>query len=136
LEDHFVAGMRQDHRATWGKLAPEALGTLIHLKISSSGDDTGFIDRSLVARGAKRLVAGRVPYLSAGSVLAESNLVATLSRRVAEAMVRASRSTLQVGELPVTSPRVRTSMVWPRRLDDVAAHRWLRELIVSVCRTR
>src|SRR5205809_6119088 len=61
-------------------------------------------------------------------------MVATLSRRVAEAMVRESESTLQLRELPLTSPTVRTSMLWHRRLDGSAAHRWLRELIVSVCR--
>src|SRR5439155_1207329 len=71
---------------------------------------------------------------AAGVVLGRSDMVATLSRRVAEAMVRDSASTLQIRELPLTSPTVRTSMLWHRRLDGSAAHRWLRELIVSVCR--
>jgi DNA-binding transcriptional LysR family regulator len=133
LEDRFVAVMRQGHEAGRGRLSPAAFGALAHVEISSSGDDTGFIDRSLVMRGAKRRVAARLPYLSAGVVLAESNMVATLSRRVADAMVRASRSTLQLRELPLTSPTVRTSMVWHRRLEGSPAHRWLRDLIVSVC---
>jgi len=134
LEDRFVAVMRRGHPAGRGKLSAEVFGALAHIEISSSGDDTGFLDRSLVSRGARRRIAVRLPYLSAGVVLGASNMVATLSRRVAEAMVRESESTLQLRELPFTSPTVRTSMLWHRRLDGSAAHRWLRELIVSVCR--
>jgi len=57
-------------------------------------------------------------------------MVATLSRRVAEVMVRGSA--LQLRDLPFRSPTVRTSLLWHRRLEGSPAHRWLRELIVSV----
>ncbi len=117
LEDRFVAVMRQGH--------PAGRGT-------SSGDDTGFIDRSLATGGTKRRIALRLPYLSAGAVLGQSDMVATLSRRVAEAMVRGSA--LQLRDLPFRSPTVRTALVWHRRLDGSPAHRWLRELVVSVSR--
>src|SRR5213594_3907717 len=112
LEDRFVAVMRRGHPAGRGKLSAEAFGALPHIEISSSGDDTGFLDRSLLARGARRRIAARLPYLSAGVVLGRSDMAATLSRRVAEAMVRDSASTLQIRELPFTSPTVRTSMLW------------------------
>jgi DNA-binding transcriptional LysR family regulator len=133
LEDRFVAVMRRGHPAGRAKLSVDAFGALPHIEISSSGDDTGFLDRSVVARGGRRRIAVRLPYLSSGMVLGQSNMVATLSRRVAEAMVRESASTLHFRELPFTSPTVRTSMLWHHRLDDSAAHRWLRELILSVC---
>jgi DNA-binding transcriptional LysR family regulator len=132
LEDRFVAVMRRGHPAVREKLSPETFGALPHLEISSSGDDTGFIDRSLVSRGARRRVAVRLPYLSAGAVLGQSNMVATLSRRVAEVMVRGTR--LQIRDLPFTSPTVRMSMVWHRRFEGSTAHRWLRDVIASVCR--
>jgi len=132
LEDRFVAVMRKGHPAARAKLSTETFGALQHLEISSSGDDTGFIDRSLMTRGARRRVAVRLPYLSAGVVLGQSNMVATLSRRIADTMVQGGK--LQIRDLPFTSPTVRTSMVWHRRLEDSAAHRWLRELITSVCR--
>jgi len=134
LEDRFVAVMRRGHAAGRGKLSAETFVALAHLEISSSGDDTGFIERSLGHRGPRRRIAMRVPYLAAGAVLAESNMVATLSRRVAEALVRASGSALQLRDLPVTSPVVRTSMAWPRRLDGTPAHRWLRDVIMGVCK--
>ncbi len=134
LEDRFVAVMRRGHAAGRGKLSAAGFGALAHLEISSSGDDTGFIDRSLATRGARRRIAVRLPFLSAGVVLGQSDLVTTLSRRVADVMIRGSASALQVRELPFTSPKVRSTMLWHRRLDGSPAHRWLRDLLLAVCR--
>jgi DNA-binding transcriptional LysR family regulator len=132
LEDEFVAVMRRGHPAGRGRLTASAFGGLRHVDISSSGDDTGFIDRSLATQGSKRHIALRLPYLSAGRVLAKSDVVATLTRRVAEAL--AQQAALELRELPFTSPPVRAYLLWHRRLDGQPAHRWLREVIVSVSR--
>jgi DNA-binding transcriptional LysR family regulator len=132
LEDEFVAVMRPGHPAARQRLTLSTFGALGHVDISSSGDDTGFIDRSLATRGAKRQIALRLPYLAAGPVLAKLDLVATLSRRVAEALVRGTP--LELRALPFASPPVRISLLWHRRLDGSPAHRWLRELLVSVGR--
>jgi DNA-binding transcriptional LysR family regulator len=132
LEDEFVAVMRRGHPAGRGRLSASAFAGLRHVDISSSGDDTGFIDRSLATRGSQRQIALRIPYLSAGPVLAKLDVAATLSRRVAEAVVRGAG--LELDDLPFASPPVRTSRAWHRRLDGSPAHRWLRELIASVSR--
>lgn len=130
LEDEFVAVMRRSHPAGRRPLSTASFGALRHAAISSSGDDTGFIDRSLATHGTKRQIELRLPYLSAGSVLAKSDFVATLSRRVARALTR--DATLELRELPFGSPSVHTSLLWHRRFDGHPAHRWLRGLIVSV----
>jgi DNA-binding transcriptional LysR family regulator len=110
----------------------QGFGTLPHVAISSTGDDTGFIDRSLAAARAGRRVAVRLSYLSAATVLGQSDMVATLCRRVAEAMIQTAA--LQLRDLPFPSPTARTSMLWHRRLESSPAHRWLRDLIVAVTR--
>jgi len=130
LEDEFVAVMRRTHPAGRRPLSTAAFGALRHAAISSSGDDTGFIDRSLATHGTKRRIELRLPYLSAGSVLAKSDFVATLSRRIARALTR--EAALELRELPFRSPSVHTSLLWHRRFDGHSAHRWLRDLIVSV----
>ena len=130
LQDEFVAVMRRTHPAGRRPLSTAAFGALRHAAISSSGDDTGFIDRSLATHGTKRRIELRLPYLSAGSVLAKSDFVATLSRRVARALTR--EAALELRELPFRSPSVHTSLLWHRRFDGHSAHRWLRDLIVSV----
>jgi DNA-binding transcriptional LysR family regulator len=132
LEDRFVTVMRRRHPAGRGNLSAEMFAGLSHLAISSSGEDTSFIDRSLGARGLKRRIALRAPYLSAGAILAESDLVATLSRRVAEQFVRTHA--LQSRELPVKSPIVRTAILWHRTLENHPAHRWVRDVIAAVSR--
>ena len=133
LEDPFVLVMRRGHPASRRKLSAAAFAALPHLEISSSGEDTGFIDRWLVASGLVRRIGLRAPYLSAGPILVQSDMVATLSRRIAQEFVR--NHPLQIREPPYDSPRVRTVMLWHRRLDRHPAHRWLRDVILSVSKS-
>ncbi len=130
LEDPFVMVMRRDHPASRRKLSATAFAALPHLEISSSHEDIGFIDRWLAQRGVVRSIALRAPYLSAAPILVQSDLVATLSRRTAQEFVR--NHLLQLCKPPYESPLVRTTMLWHRRLDRHPAHRWLRDIIVSV----
>jgi DNA-binding transcriptional LysR family regulator len=118
--------LRRGHPGARRPLTAEALAQLPELEISSSGDDTGFLDRWLGARGLARRVAHRAPYLSAASLLAETDLVAIMRRQVAEALV--TNHGLRTVELPCPSPEVVTAMLWHRRLDAHPAHRWLREV--------
>ncbi len=131
LEDRFVLAMREDHPAMRRKLNAASFAALLHLEISSSGEDTGFIDAWLKREKLSRRIAHRAPYLSAARILAQSNMVATLSSRIAEAFVEAAG--LRIAELPCRSPRVTLAMVWHRRLENQPAHRWLRGLLAQVC---
>jgi DNA-binding transcriptional LysR family regulator len=67
------------------------------------------------------------------SVLVQSDFVATLSRRIAQEFVR--NHPLEIRQPPYESPRVRTTMLWHRRLARHPAHRWLREIIVSLAKS-
>jgi DNA-binding transcriptional LysR family regulator len=133
LEDPFVMVMRRGHPASRHKLSAAAFAALPHLEISSSREDTGFIDRWLAERGFVRRIALWAPYLSAAPILVQSDLVATLSHRIAQEFVR--NHPLQIREPPYDSPRVRTVMLWHRRLDRHPAHRWLRDVILSVTKS-
>jgi DNA-binding transcriptional LysR family regulator len=133
LEDPFVMVMRRGHPASRRKLTPAAFAALPHLEISSSREDTGFIDRWLGERGLARSIALRAPYLSAAPILVQSDLVATLSRRIAQEFVR--NHPLQIGKPPYDSPNVRTAMLWHRRVERHPAHSWLREVVLSVSKT-
>jgi DNA-binding transcriptional LysR family regulator len=77
LEYPFVMVVRRGHPAIRRKLSPAAFATLPHLEISSSGEDTGFIDRWLTEHKCERRIALRTPYLSAATVLVQSDFVAT-----------------------------------------------------------
>ncbi|TMA79385.1 MAG: LysR family transcriptional regulator [Deltaproteobacteria bacterium] len=131
LEDPFVMVMRRGHPASRRKLSAAAFAALPHLEISSTHEDTTFIDRWLAQEGLARRIALRAPYISAASLLTDSDLVATLSCRFAQHFVR-DHPLLQVCKPPYKSPCVRTVMLWHRRLDRHPAHRWLRDVIVAV----
>jgi DNA-binding transcriptional LysR family regulator len=133
LEDPFVMVMRRGHPASRRKLAAADVAALPHLEISSSREDTGFIDRWLGESGTARRIALRAPFLSAASILVQSDLVATLTRRIAQEFVR--NHPLQICTPPYESPTARTLMLWHRRLDRHPAHRWLRDVVQSVTKS-
>ncbi|HEX4712918.1 LysR family transcriptional regulator [Phenylobacterium sp.] len=132
LEDPFVLVTRCGHPAGRRKLSAEVLAELPYLEISSSGEDAAFLDRWLDERGLTRRIIVRAPYLSACKIVANCDLVAVFSRRLARAFVR--DHPLEFHEPDFDSPKVRTSMLWHRRLDHHPAHRWLRDRVTSTCR--
>jgi len=133
FEDPFVMVMRRGHPASGRKLTAKAVAALPHLDISSSREDTSFKDRWLAEHGLARRIALRAPYLSAAAILVQSDLVVTLSRRIAQEFVR--NHPLVICKPPYDSPLVRTVMLWHRRLDRHPAHRWLRDVVLSVAKS-
>jgi len=133
IEDRFVAVLRSGHPALRKKLTAASLAELQHLGISSSPEDLTFLDEFLKARNSARFVASDVPYLSAGAVLVQSNLVAILGRKLAMEFRRAYP--IEIRELPFEAPFLHSVMSWHRRFDDVPAHRWLRGTIVGAATT-
>lgn len=130
LEDEYVVLLSNDHPATADpELSVEGFAALPHIGITSSGDDTHFIDDALAERGLARFVSMRVPLHSLVSVLIGSNAVAVIPRRVAMELV--AISPVAARPLPFRSPRFTLSMIWHRRLDNHPAHHWLRNLLRS-----
>ncbi len=130
LEDRFVAVVRRGHpMAAGGVLTLEGLARTPHLRISSSLNNVDFIAGELEARGLARTVGAEAPYLSAGPVLMQSDMLAVMGRRVAEAFAQAHPVAMLA--LPVPSPPARSYLVWHSRFDDDEGHRWLRDLVAS-----
>jgi DNA-binding transcriptional LysR family regulator len=134
LEDSFVVAMRRNHPALRRPLTLETLAGLPHLEISSSGEDPSFVDQRLDARGLSRNITHRAPRLSAAAILAATDMVAVLSRRLAEHWKRTYG--LSSCELPFASPTIRIGMLWHRRFDGQPAHRWLRGVIQQAAATQ
>ena len=47
----------------------------------------------------------------------------------------AATSGLESFELPVSTPEIMISAMWHPRMDADPAHRWLRDTVMSVCRS-
>jgi DNA-binding transcriptional LysR family regulator len=127
-DDDYVALLDKDHpAATEPSLSAERLAEIPHVVITSSGDDTSFVDKALENLGLARKVATRVPFLSIVLMLVGADRLAILPRRAANGL--ALVCPLVVKELPFASPRIALSMIWHRRLDNQPAQRWLRSMI-------
>jgi DNA-binding transcriptional LysR family regulator len=133
MDDDYVVLLDAAHRAAAGSEFPaESLAEFPHIAITSAGDDTSFVDEALEARGLTRKIAVRVPFLSVVLMLVNTDRLAVVPRRVAVSL--ASVCHLTVRELPFHSPRIGLSMIWHRRVDNLAAHRWLRDVIKAASR--
>jgi DNA-binding transcriptional LysR family regulator len=130
LEDEYVAIIASDHPAAEDpELSIEQFAALPHIAITSSGDDTNFIDDALADRGLVRFIPAKLPLHSLVPVLISSGALAVMPRRAAADLV--SICPLVMRPLPFPSPRVGLSMIWHRRLDNHPAHRWLRGTLRS-----
>jgi DNA-binding transcriptional LysR family regulator len=128
MDDDYVAVIDKAHPvADEPVLSTERLARIPHIVVTSSGDDTRFVDDALEEHGLARKIAIRVPFLSIVLMLVGSDRLAVVPRRVADSLARICP--LVVKELPFPSPRIALSMIWHRRLDNHAAHRWLRDRI-------
>jgi DNA-binding transcriptional LysR family regulator len=117
LDDEYVVILSDNHRmAKQPDMTIEEFAALPHIGITSSGDDTNFIDDALADRGLSRFMPAKVPLHSLVPVLVNS-LIAICP--------------LVMRPLPFPSPRVGLSMIWHRRLDNHPAHRWLRGTLRS-----
>jgi DNA-binding transcriptional LysR family regulator len=126
MDDDYVAVMDKAHPvADEPVLSIQRVAQIPH--ISSSGDDTGFVDEALEAQSLTRKIAISVPLLSIVLMLVGSDRLAVIPRRVANGLAQVCP--LVVKELPFPSPRIALSMIWHRRLDNHAAHHWLRDRI-------
>jgi DNA-binding transcriptional LysR family regulator len=128
MDDDYVAVADKAHPvADEPVLSIERIAQIPHIVVSSSGDDTGFVDDVLEQHSLKRNIAIRVPFVSIVLMLVGSDRLAVIPRRVANSLAQVCP--LIVKELPFPSPRIALSMIWHRRTDNHAAHRWLRDRI-------
>jgi len=129
MEDGYVAVTRRGHPMAQHRMDLATFAALPHLEISSSGDDLGFVSAEMEARGLARSIAAEAPYLSAGAILTQSDMVAVMGRQIAEEFSRVHA--IELTPLPFPSPPVTSVMVWHSRFDDHPAHKWLRDSVLS-----
>lgn len=133
LHDRFVVLMRRGHPAAApGALTLATLADFPHLIVSSSGEAVEFVDEKLAEANLSRCITLRAPLLATSAALLQSDMIAVISERSAREFSRLA--SLAVQPLPFASPHMTTAMLWHRRVGNVPAHRWLRDLVVRVAR--
>jgi DNA-binding transcriptional LysR family regulator len=127
MDDDYVALLDKAHPTNEAVMSIERFAQIPHIVLSSSEDDSGFVGDVLETHGLARRIAIRAPLLSVVLMLIGSDRLVVVPRRVANGLAKICP--LVVKELPFPSPRIALWMIWHRRLDNHAAHRWLRDTI-------
>ena len=132
--DRFVAAARAEHPLLRdGEPSVERYAEADHVITSRRGRETGPVDAALAEMGLKREVRVIVPsFRAALAIAAESDLIALVPASYFQSPQQLGG--LRCFELPVTVPPITISQLWHPRLDRDPAHRWLRGLLLAVCR--
>jgi DNA-binding transcriptional LysR family regulator len=130
FEEEFVCVCRQNHAAVQQSLTLEQYLNAAHLLVSLREDRTGRIDQILANQNLQRRIALTIPhFLLAGFILARTDLLAALPKRLAQ--VWTEFLPLQLLPLPMQVPGFALSMLWHSKNHNEAGHQWLRSLCMA-----
>ena len=140
FRDGFVGVARVGHPLLSSPgVTPERYAACNHVVASRNDDFAGPVDDALQELGLSRAIRVVVPgYPDAMRIARHSDLVALVPRSCLGnrlASDHAATSGLESFDLPVPAPEIMISAMWHPRLDADPAHRWLRDTVMSVCRT-
>ncbi|HEY0211147.1 LysR family transcriptional regulator [Acerihabitans sp.] len=140
FRDRFVGVVKKGHPLALDReVTARPYAACGHVVASRRGRLTGPVDEALAEVGLKRTIAAAVPsFHTALAVAQASDLVALVpaSFLINQPVIDGNRAiaTLYAFELPVKTPGITVSQMWHPRSEVDPAHRWLRQLVLNVCR--
>ncbi|WP_213989898.1 LysR family transcriptional regulator [Sodalis sp. dw_96] len=140
FRDRFVGIVRKGHPIVLEReVTARQYVSYGHVVASRRGRISGPVDEALAELGLERKIAAVVPSFPAALAVAQaSDLVALVpaSFLIHQPLVNGdgSTATLCAFELPVKTGTITVSQMWHPRSEVDPAHRWLRQLVLSVCR--
>lgn len=148
FRDRFIGVVRKDHPLEREhEVSVARYMAFGHVVASRRGRTRGPVDDALAALGVERTIVAIVPSFHAALAVARaSDLIALLpasflgsqaddGESTQSAVSVLSRSTYAF-ELPVTTDKITVSQMWHPRVEVDPVHRWLRQLVLNVCRQR
>lgn len=128
---YLVVADRNNRQVEGPSLSIEDFVNLPH--VACADVDSDWIDAALAKRGLKRRVIISVQYSQAViPAILDTDLIAVLPGPTVQVSGQGHR--LTVCPDPIGVPQYTIQVVWHRRHDDDAGHRWLREQIVARAR--
>jgi len=128
FDEQFVCVLRKGHPRGNARLSLDEYARLGHVLVTSPWDGRGPVDDALERLGRHRKIAAYVPhFLVAPRIVAETDLVLTTGRRIAEEL--AAPLGLVMRPPPVKLAPFVVRMVWHPRSDDESVGKWLRSLV-------
>jgi DNA-binding transcriptional LysR family regulator len=140
FRDHFVGVVRKGHPLELdGQVTAERYVAFGHVVASRRGRASGPVDEALAVLGLQRTIVAVVPSFPAALAVARtSDLVALVPASFLGNQTQPQGNvacvTTHAFELPVATETITVSQMWHPRLEVDPAHRWLRQLVLTVCR--
>lgn len=132
FNENFACLVRAGHPGIGKRLTLNQYVRHPHILVGTSGRGVGAVDVALAELGKRRRVAARVgTFLSAPLIVAETDLILTVPRRLAERFVDVYGLALFAPPLELRD--FTYSMRWHERWHADPRHRWLRSLLAAVC---
>jgi DNA-binding transcriptional LysR family regulator len=127
----FVCLAAAGHPRLQGRLTRRALEAEVHVLVPLPGTGHAMVDRALGRHGIERQVALRVrTFLGAARIVAETDLLAIVPRRLSEALSDQQR--VRAFELPVALPGYAVKQHWHERMHGDPGHAWLRRTLARL----
>ena len=131
FDEEYVCIVRRNHPLVNKRLSLKTYLALEHVLVSQVKGSQGSVDRALAEQGLERRIAARVSHtLMVPTLIARTDLVAAVSRRIADAFAAPLR--LRTFAPPLPLPRSTVGQVWHEQADTDPAHRWLRGVVREV----
>jgi DNA-binding transcriptional LysR family regulator len=128
VTDDFVSIVRKGHPLARGRVTVKRFAEANHLFIAPGGKPGGVVDSALAEHGIVRRVALAIPhFVVAPYIVAETDLVLTVGRRLAKALSKSA--SVHLFETPLKLPTFELGLHWHVRNENDAAHRYLRKVL-------
>ena len=140
FRDRFVAVVRKGHPLDGqADISARQYTAYAHVVASRRGSLTGPVDDALAESGLQRRIAAVVPSFPAALKVAQaSDLLALVPASFlinqGENRGQGRLATFFAFELPIKTPGITVSQMWHPRFEVDPAHRWLRQLVLKICR--
>lgn len=131
FRDHFVGLVSRGHRLSKGRVTPERYAAARHVVVERRNLRATMVDDVLERMGLTRNVVTTVGGFGPAIALARgSDMVATVPEKHTAGLCDG----MHRFKIPVPVEEFTISLFWHPRLDADPAHRWLRTLVVDVCK--
>jgi DNA-binding transcriptional LysR family regulator len=131
FRQRYVCLFRQGHPLDRKKLSLADFKAAEHLTVVSAGTGHGQVDDLIRRAGIERIVRLTIPhFVSVGHILQRSDLVATVTERLAESL--ATPFGLTARPHPMALPEVAINVFWHAKVHRSPAHQWLRTVVFEL----
>lgn len=131
FRQRYVCLFRKGHALDRKRLSLVDFKTAEHLIIVSAGTGHGKVDDLIRRAGVDRTARLTIPhFVSVGHLLSRTDMVATVTERLAESLVKPFDLTYRPH--PIELPEIAINVFWHAKVHRSAAHQWLRGVVFDL----